>query len=139
MSLDQICARWIVAHPSILWVPRLLMVWMFVESAIDKYSRFAFFAEEAGARRIPFPRTAIAAAFVVELLGAVSMLTGMASVVALSLLSGYVLVLTFIYFDFWDFRGETAIADRKEFFKNIAVAGGLFALTLATLILGSRG
>jgi putative oxidoreductase len=133
--LDSFLAPWIAANPAVLWLPRLLMVWMFIESAIDKYRRFNAFSEEARQRNIPLPRIAIGAALLIEVVGSVSLLTGLLVVVAMVALSLYVLVLNFVYFDFWDFKGETANADRKEFLKNLAVAGGLIALSQASLVL----
>ena len=39
------------------------------------------------------------------------------------------LVVSFVYFDFWNLGGKDAVMARKAFLKNIAVASGiLFAL-----------
>lgn len=125
----------IAASLNLLWLPRLLIVWMFVESAFDKARRFTYFTAEARHHNIPYPSAAIGLALAVEIAGSISLLTGQFTLVALVGLSLYVLVLNFVYFAFWDFTGETAITDRKDFLKNLAVAGGLLALVQASLVL----
>lgn len=135
MILDSTLFPDISASPALLWLPRLLIVWMFVESAIDKTRRFAYFTAEARQHNVPFPAAAIGLALVIEIAGSLSLLTGQFAAVALVGLSLYVLVLNFVYFAFWDFTGETAITDRKDFLKNLAVAGGLLALVQASLVL----
>jgi len=135
MFLDTLTTAQFAASPALLWLPRLLLVCMFVESAIDKGRRFSHFTAEARQHNVPFPATAIGVALLIEIVGSVSLLTGRFVLVGLVSLSLYVLVLNFIYFAFWDFKGETAIMDRKDFLKNLAVAGGLLALTQTSLLL----
>lgn len=135
MSLIDPLATQLAASPALLWVPRLLIIWMFAESAVDKGRRFAYFTAEARQHNVPFPAAAIAVALLIEIMGSISLLTGRFALIGLVALSLYVLVINFVYFAFWDFRGETAIADRKGFLKNLAVAGGLIALVQASLLL----
>ena len=135
MILDTFFATAIAKSSALLWLPRLLIVWMFLESAFDKGKRFAYFTGEARLHNVPFPAAAIGAAALIELFGSVSLLTGHFVLLGLVTLSLYVLVLNFVYFAFWKFKGETAIADRKEFLKNLAVAGGLLAFAQASLLL----
>ena len=45
----------------------------------------------------------------------------------LSLLIAYVVIVNFIYFDFWRHEGDEAIMLRKEFLRNLSVVGGLVA------------
>lgn len=135
MILDSVLLHSVAASPALLWLPRLLIVWMFVESAFDKARRFSYFTTEARHHNIPFPPAAIGLALAIEIVGSISLLTGQFALVALVGLSLYVLVLNFVYFAFWDFTGETAIIDRKDFLKNLAVAGGLLALAQASLVL----
>jgi putative oxidoreductase len=133
--LSTLFAAQLAASPVLLWLPRLLIVWMFVESAIDKMRRFAYFTGQARQHNVPFPAIAIGCALVVEIAGSIALLTGQFPLIGLVSLSLYVLVVNFIYFAFWDFKGETAIDDRKGFLKNLAVAGGLLALAQASLVL----
>lgn len=127
-TLDGLAARWIASDVAVL-VLRAGLALMFVESAADKALNFGLYAEEVAGMGVPFAEAAILAAILVEALGSIALLTGLAATPALVLLAGYTLVVSFVYFDFWNLGGKDAVMARKAFLKNIAVASGiLFAL-----------
>ncbi len=109
---------------------RMLMAVMFIESAIDKSLHWHFYLQETTQQGIPFPALALAMAIAVEVLGSIALLTRFQLPLAALMLAGYVFVLNFFYFDFWNLSGQEAIGLRKEFLKNLAVVAGLLAFIL---------
>jgi putative oxidoreductase len=124
LSLEAAVLNW----PIIMWLPHLLMAFMFVESALDKISHQQTFVNEMTTEGIPFAKIGIWAAIAVELAGAASILTGWFTLIVIGALSVYILVLSVIYFAFWKQTGHEAFLSRKEFLKNLALIGGLIAI-----------
>ena len=110
---------------------RFLLALMFVESAIDKLLHWDKYRAEIVTRGMPLATLCLSAAALVETVGAVSLLSGRAMEICILALIAYVLGVSFIYFDFWRHAGDEASMLRKEFIKNLAVAGGLLACLMA--------
>jgi len=107
---------------------RILMASMFVESFIDKLSHWSFYAAETAEKGIPLPHIALGLAVATEIFGSAALLTGKFLRAGSFLLAGYVFVLGFFYFDFWNQQGTAAVMGRKEFLKDLGVIAGLFLL-----------
>ena len=109
----------------IMIMGRILLAVMFIESCVDKFLHWDFYVQETAAKHIPFPSIALALAAITEFAGSISLLTGMGIFYAAFALAGYIFVVNFFYFDFWNQIDTPAIMARKEFLKNLAVIGGL--------------
>lgn len=80
---------------------------------------------------MPLPELMLGSAIIVEALGAIALLTGLAWIFipAVNALMIYTFVVNFVYFDFWNAEGMDAVMGRKNFLKNLAVIGGLVCLS----------
>lgn len=137
MTLDTKTALWLVQKPVLLWLPRLMLAAMYVESGVDKLLHWTAYVNEAAAHGIPLAPLSLALAVSVEILGSAALLAGVCLTPALLALAVYTLIVNFFYFDFWAMAEPASLMARKAFLKNIAVAGGLLswlALTLHTRI-----
>ncbi len=112
----------------IIFAARIIISLMFIESFADKLLHWDFYMAELQNKAIPLPALALGAAVITELLGSVALVTGFGLCYAALALAGYTIVVTFIYFDFWNQLDSAAVMARKEFLKNFAVAGGLMLL-----------
>ncbi len=126
-QLNGNTARLIARFDHKLWFVRVLMAAMFLESAVDKIWHWSNYTAEVAAHHIPLPMVALSLAACVEVAGSAALLTGFALAPALLALAAYTICINFFYFDFWNLPMPEAIMARKEFLKNLAVAGGLIA------------
>lgn len=116
-----------------LWFIRLLISAMFLESGFDKLFNWSRYEIEVASHHIPWPAAALLAAMLTEFFGSAALLTGVALAPALLALALYTLIINAVYFDFWNQTGLAAVVSRKEFLKNLAVAGGLLAYLVDAL------
>ena len=137
-SLNLYVARLADRFDHKLWLVRVLMAAMFLESAVDKMFNWSHYTTEVAAHHIPFPAFALVCATTVELAGSAALLFGVALAPALLALAAYTLIINFFYFDFWALPLPDAVGARKEFLKNLAVAGGLLAYMFDALTLRRR-
>ncbi len=133
-GLNIYAARFVDRFDHKLWFVRVLMAAMFLESAVDKMLHWPQYMAEVAAHNIPLPPVALLAATLVELAGSAALLFGFALAPALLALAAYTLIVNFFYFDFWALPMPEAVMARKEFLKNLAVAGGLLAYMCDALI-----
>jgi putative oxidoreductase len=115
----------------IVWIIiRLLMASMFVESYIDKLHHWDNYLEETIAKGIPFPVFGLSMAAATEVIGSTALITGVYIRLGAFILAGYVFVLGFFYFDFWNLDGLAATMALKEFLKDFAVIAGLLLIAV---------
>ncbi len=116
---------------NLAWIViRLLMASMFVESYIDKLIHWNGYLEETMTKGIPFPAVGLSMAVATEVLGSAALISGIYLRIGAFILAGYVFVLGFFYFDFWNLEGVAAVMARKEFLKDFAVIAGLLLIAL---------
>ncbi len=137
-ELNLYVARFADRFDHRFWLIRVLLALMFLESAIDKTLNWSHYTAEVAAHHVPFAGVALFCAGAVELIGSAALLFGFALAPALLALAAYTLTVNFIYFDFWAMPMPDAIMARKEFLKNLAVAGGLLAYMFDALNLRRR-
>jgi putative oxidoreductase len=136
MTLDTKAATWLARKPAFLWLPRLMLAAMFVESGVDKLLHWQAYVTEAAAHGIPLASLSLSLAAIVEIIGSAALISGVFVTPALIALALYSLTVSFFYFDFWNMVEPASIMARKAFLKNLAVAGGL--LSWWALTLGNR-
>jgi putative oxidoreductase len=116
-------------YPSfIILIARLLMASMFIESCFDKLVHWAAYVTETASKGIPFPALALMAATGIEAFGSFTLISGRGLKPGACVLAGYVCILGFFYFDFWNLSGGAATMARKEFLKDLGVIAGLILI-----------
>lgn len=120
-----------------LWFVRIPIAAMFMESGLDKLLDLQTSITDVASHGVPFPQLATCAAALIEMVGSAALLSGVAMTPALIALAGYTLVVNVFYFDFWAQPMPQAIMARKEFLKNLAVAGGLLAYMIDDVTSGT--
>ena len=125
-------------------VGRLCLATVFVASALDKFNPPAKELEQIGALGLPGdPKTLSTLAGSCEMIGAVSLATGLFSRAGAVLLAGFLGAVSVKELNFWAGKGppEAISGQRDAFFANVAVIGGLLyeaATGPGRLALGNR-
>ncbi len=110
-------------------VGRALIALLFIPAGLSKIGSFAGVAGYIASKGVPLPEVCAALAIAAELgLGLLILLGWQTRWAALGM-AIFTVVITFIFHNFWAVPAEQVMAQQQGFFKNIAVVGGLLALT----------
>lgn len=115
-------------HPIIPLLGRLLMSYIFLTSGLAKVSSWEGNIQYMSTRHLPAIPVLLALATVIELGGTICLITGYQARMAALVMFGYMIVLTFIFHNYWSFSGNLAGVQETHFRKNLAIAGGLLML-----------
>jgi putative oxidoreductase len=110
---------------AVVLVARLLMAAIFIFSGFGKIGGFEGTAGYIGAKGLPLPALLTIGAIAVELGGGVLLAIGWKARWAALALAVFTLVAGFIFHNFWAVPPEQLLNQRTNFFKNIAMVGGL--------------
>ena len=123
---------------SVEWLGRLLLVILFLWSGlIQKPSKFGAIAEILGSRGIPVPHLALAAAILLEISGALVIISPRGflprevTLTAIGMLMAYSLLTAAMFHNFW--RLEKGLArdhDMASFLKNFGLCGGFLLVAV---------
>ena len=115
-----------------LLIGRLLMASLFLTASIPKaigyinqdqvYTGFLRAVTNAG---LPYPEVWALIGIAVEVLGPIALLLGIFPRISALLMIAFVIVATGIAHLFWQYPEAQYMAQRGQFFKNIALIGGL--------------
>lgn len=108
---------------------RIFISAIFVQGAFGKIMGFdgqAAYMRAHGITHLVAPLLAVA--LVIEAGGVLCLLSGFRLREAAAVMCGYLLVVTVLLHDFWAAKESMAGLMQTEFFKNLAIAGGLLAL-----------
>ena len=109
---------------------RALLALLFIPAGFNKIGGFAGTVGYIGAKGVPLPELAAAIAVGVELGLGLLLLVGFKARWAALGMAIFTVVITFIFHNFWAVPAEQVVMQQLNFFKNIAIVGGL--LTVAT-------
>jgi putative oxidoreductase len=115
-------------HPIIPLLGRLLMSYIFVTSGLAKVFSWEANVQYMSTRHLPAIPVLLALAAVIELGGAICLITGYQARVAALVMFVYMIVLTLTFHNYWSFSGNMAGMQETHFRKNLAIAGGLLML-----------
>ncbi|MES2412311.1 MAG: DoxX family protein [Pseudomonadota bacterium] len=101
---------------------RILLALLFVPAGFSKIGGFAGTVGYIASQGVPLPQVAAAIAIVVELGLGLLLLVGFQTRWAALGMALFTVVITFIFHAFWSDPAQSMM-----FFKNMAIAGGLFA------------
>lgn len=107
---------------------RLLLAALFLPAGIGKITGFAGTVGYISSVGLPLPTVAAAVAILVEVGGGLALIAGFGTRLAALVLALFTLVASFFFHNYWGVPADQAFVQQLLFFKNIAVAGGLFVL-----------
>jgi putative oxidoreductase len=111
---------------------RILIVAIFVYTGITKLMHFDATAHMIGEKGIPLAAVATAIAILIELGGAILIIVGWQTKLAAVVQFAYLIVITFMYHNFWAVPPQLHDVQLINFLKNVGIMGGL-------LLLATRG
>jgi putative oxidoreductase len=115
-----------------LLVGRLAIALLFLPSGFNKLIGFSGFAAMLAGKGLPFPEAWAAAAVLCELGGSLLILIGFQTRWAALVLAVFSVIAALLSHRYWTMPDlAAAAANRIQFYKNIAIAGGLLFLHVA--------
>jgi putative oxidoreductase len=107
---------------------RVLIAMLFVPSGWGKIAGFSGLVGYIGSKGVPLPEVCAAIAIAAELGLGLLLLVGFKTRWVALLLALFVIVITPIFHNFWAMPEAQVMAQKMNFFKNFAIAGGLLGL-----------
>lgn len=109
-------------------IGRLLLALLFVPAGFGKIAGFAGTVGYISAQGVPLPEVAAAIAIAVELGLGLLLAVGFQTRWAALGIALFTLVITFIFHNFWAVPVEQVMMQKMNFFKNLAIVGGLLSI-----------
>jgi putative oxidoreductase len=109
-------------------VGRIMLAAIFVLSGAMKLADFEGSLGHMVEQGIPYASTLLIIAAIAEIAGGLSIMTGLLTRLATFGLFLYLIPVTLLFHDFWNFAGPERIAQSANFMKNVAIMGGLLIL-----------
>lgn len=110
-------------------IGRILLAMLFVPAGFSKIGGFAGTASYIASKGVPMAEVAAAAAIGVELGLGLLLLIGWQTRWAALGIALFTVVITFIFHNFWAVPAEQVMAQQLNFFKNMAIVGGLLTVS----------
>lgn len=120
---DSIAAGW---QDQFLLVARVMAGWIFLSSGWGKVMNWSGFADRLITQAVPAPLAYTAP--ILEFLGGLALVLGFASRYAALALFVFTIAATWTSHRYWIFPAEQRQTQSTQFWKNIAIMGGLLAL-----------
>lgn len=108
---------------------RVLMALLFVPAGFGKIAGFAGTAGYIGSVGLPFPELGAAIAIVVELGLGLALLVGFQTRIAALVIAVFTVAAGVFFHAYWSMPADMVGMNQIMFMKNVAIAGGLLALT----------
>ena len=114
-----------------LLAARLSVAALFLPAGIGKLFNLSGFAASLAGKGVPFPDLLATLGVAAEIVGPVALVLGVVPRLTALLLIAFTVVATLISHSFWTFPAEAQSAQQTQFFKNVAIIGGLLAMFVA--------
>ena len=115
------------AQDTLALIGRVLIALLFVPAGWGKIAGFAGTVGYVASKGVPLPEVCAAIAIAAELGLGLLLLVGWQARWAALGLGVFTFVISFIFHNFWAVPADQLMMQRGQFFKNMAIAGGLFA------------
>ena len=116
-------------HPVIPLLGRLLMCYIYVTSGLGKIFDWQGNVTYMGRHHLPMIPVLLATAAFIEIAGSICLVTGYQARWAAFVMFGYTAILTVLLHNYWSYAPNAVGMQETEFRKNLAIMGGLLALT----------
>ncbi len=107
---------------------RALIALLFIPAGFAKIGGFVGTAGYIGSMGVPLPEVAAAIAIAVELGLGILLLVGFQTRWAALGIAVFTVVITFIFHPYWGIPAEMVMSQKMNFFKNMAIVGGLLSM-----------
>ena len=107
---------------------RILLALLFIPAGFGKIAGFAGTTAYIASKGVPLPELATAIAIGVDLGLGLLLLIGLQTRWAALGIALFTLVITFIFHNYWGVPAEQVMMQKMQFFKNLAIVGGLYAI-----------
>jgi putative oxidoreductase len=124
-SVNTEAAAMTPAQNALALIGRVLIALLFLPSGWSKLTGFAGTVKYIAAKNVPLPEVCAAIAVAVELGLAIALLVGFRTRWVALLMAIFVLVITPIFHNYWGVDAAQVMMQKLNFWKNIAIAGGL--------------
>jgi putative oxidoreductase len=108
-----------------LLAARVSVAALFLPAGIGKLFGLSGFAASLAGKGVPFPELLAALGVAAEIIGPVALVLGVFPRLTALLLIAFTVVATLISHSFWTFPEAAQQAQQTQFFKNVAIIGGL--------------
>ena len=119
------------ADSALLLLGCALIAWLFIPAGIGKLVGFAGTAGYIASKGMPMPNVMVVLAILAELGCGLAILVGFQTRLASWGLALFSVVSAVIFHAYWSAQGADIAAQQINFNKNLAIAGGLLALSVA--------
>ena len=109
-------------------VGRIFLAAIFVLSGVMKLADFEGALGHMQSQGIPFAAPLLMIAAIVEILGGLSIITGFMTRIGTFALFLFLIPVTLLFHDFWNYAGPERVSQSAQFMKNVAIMGGLLIL-----------
>jgi putative oxidoreductase len=123
---DPLASAW---NDFLLLVGRIMLGWIFLQSGWGKLMGYAAFTGRMTGQGVPSFLAYIAP--VVEFVGGLGLVLGLATRYATLLLIAFTIAATWIAHRYWTMTEPARAQNTTQFWKNVAILGGLLALFTA--------
>jgi putative oxidoreductase len=108
-----------------LLAARLAVAALFLPAGIGKLFGLSGFAASLAGKGVPFPELLATLGVAAEIVGPIALVLSVFPRLTALLLIAFTVVATVISHSFWMFPAEAQGAQQTQFFKNVAIIGGL--------------
>ncbi len=108
-----------------LLAARLAVAALFLPAGVSKLSGLSGFATSLAGKGVLFPKLLAALGVAAEIIGPIALVLGVFPRLTALLLIAFTVVATLSSHSIWTFPAEAQAAQQTQFFKNVAVIGGL--------------
>ncbi|MEJ5988364.1 DoxX family protein [Ramlibacter sp. PS3R-8] len=106
---------------------RVLIALLFIPSGWGKIAGFSGLVGYIASKGVPLPEVCAVIAIAVELGLGILLLVGFKTRWVALLMAIFIIVITFIFHNYWAVEAAQVMAQKMNFYKNLAIAGGVLA------------
>ena len=108
---------------------RVMIAAIFLMSAVgNKIPKFNDVANLMASKGVPLPQIALAGAIVFLVAGSLSVIAGFKTRSGAAMLLVFLVLATYFFHDFWNFRGQEQQLQMIQFMKNLSLMGTMLFL-----------
>jgi putative oxidoreductase len=119
----------VAPRPATALAGRFLLSAIFILSGIMKFANYDQTLGYMRAEGIPWTPALLVIAALVEIIGGLSILSGLLTRIGALALIVFLIPTTLVFHDFWAYSGAERSMQTANFMKNLAIMGGLLLLT----------